>query len=104
MSLAFRDCESVPRYYSAALGSTRRLSIIELLASRARRPKELKQLLQISSPGVSRHLRILQQAGIICKATTGYGVFYRLTSKRLAAEVNSHLSSIKQQDTYSLHS
>ena len=48
-----------------ALGDPTRLSVVELLSSRPRRAGELSDGLGIPAPTMSKHLRVLLQAGIV---------------------------------------
>ena len=48
-----------------ALGDPNRRAIVELLGARARSVQELADALPISRPAVSRHLRLLKQAGLV---------------------------------------
>ncbi|MFC7621434.1 ArsR/SmtB family transcription factor [Microlunatus sp. GCM10028923] len=49
----------------AALADPARRRIVDLLGSRAYRPGELSELLGVSAPIISRHLRTLLQAGLV---------------------------------------
>jgi DNA-binding transcriptional ArsR family regulator len=62
----------------AALGDPHRRRIVELLADRSRSVGELAQELPISRPAVSRHLRLLKQAGLVREAAAGTRRIYRL--------------------------
>ena len=62
-----------------ALADGTRRRIVELLAERDRTAGELADAFQISRSGVSRHLRVLREAGLIEVARKrGTWVFYRL--------------------------
>ena len=49
----------------AALADPHRRRAVELLGERPRRAGELAQLLSLSAPAMSRHLRSLRQAGLV---------------------------------------
>ena len=49
----------------AALADPTRLRVVELLGDRARRAGELAEALETSAPAMSRHLRILLEAGVV---------------------------------------
>ena len=56
----------------AALGDATRLSIVErLLADGERSAGELQQGTGISAPAVSRHLKVLRQAGLVTRRIEG---------------------------------
>jgi predicted transcriptional regulator len=48
-----------------ALGNRHRRAIVELLADRPRSVQEIADQLPISRPAVSRHLRLLNEAGLV---------------------------------------
>lgn len=49
----------------AALAAPARRAIVDLLGRRPRWPSELADELSMSRPAMSRHLRVLRQAGVI---------------------------------------
>jgi len=67
----------------SALGDGVRLQIARLVAEAPRSTKELAQLLSLSDSAVSRHLKILEAAGIVSGHRDGYFVLYQLEAERL---------------------
>ena len=61
-----------------ALGDANRRAIVELLGSGERSVQELADALPISRPAVSRHLRLLRQAGLVVEQPRGTRHVYRL--------------------------
>src|ERR1051326_7131432 len=61
-----------------ALGDPHRRAIVELLGARERSVQELADLLPISRPAVSRHLRLLKSAGLVEEEPSGTRRIYRL--------------------------
>src|SRR5919108_3199256 len=61
-----------------ALGDPNRRAIVELLASGGRSVQELADHLPISRPAVSRHLRLLKEAGLVTEEPRGTRRIYRL--------------------------
>ncbi len=61
-----------------ALADGNRLRILRLLLDRPRCVCELQQALGISQPSVSKHLRILEEAGLVDKERSGQFIDYRL--------------------------
>jgi DNA-binding transcriptional ArsR family regulator len=61
-----------------ALGDPNRRAIVELLGSGERTVRELADLLPISRPAVSRHLRLLKDAGLVVDEARGTRRLYRL--------------------------
>ena len=68
-----------------ALGDPNRRAIVELLASRERSVGELADALPISRPAVSRHLRLLKQAGLVVEEPRGTRRVYRLHGQGVEA-------------------
>ncbi len=61
-----------------ALGDPNRRAIVELLRSGERSVGELADALPISRPAVSRHLRLLKDAGLVTDRATGTRRLYAL--------------------------
>jgi DNA-binding transcriptional ArsR family regulator len=66
-----------------ALGDETRLQIARLVAEDPRSTKELAELLSLSDSAISRHLKILEAAGLVSGRRDGYFVLYRLEPERL---------------------
>src|SRR6266540_3671717 len=61
-----------------------RRRILDLLRERARPVGELVELLGLSQPGVSRHLRLLREAGLVRVRPEGQRRWYELEPAPLA--------------------
>ena len=61
-----------------ALGDPNRRAIVQLLRARDRSVQELADALPISRPAVSRHLRLLKDAGLVADHAEGTRRLYRL--------------------------
>lgn len=74
-----------------AAGERTRLRILALLAQAELTVKDLTAILGQSQPRISRHLKLLTDAGLVDRHPEGAWVFYRLTDlgagRRLAAEL-----------------
>ena len=68
-----------------ALGDPNRRAIVELLGARARSVQELADALPISRPAVSRHLRLLKQAGLVVEEPRGTRRIYQLHDEGVGA-------------------
>jgi DNA-binding transcriptional ArsR family regulator len=68
-----------------ALGNPQRRAIVELLAVRPRAVREIADLLPISRPAVSRHLRLLSEAGLVTDEQVGARRLYRLQEQGVDA-------------------
>ena len=66
-----------------ALGDETRLQIARLVAEHPRSTKELAELLSLSDSAISRHLKILDAAGLVAGRRDGYYVLYELRPERL---------------------
>jgi DNA-binding transcriptional ArsR family regulator len=76
-----------------ALGDANRRAIVELLRSGDRSVRELADELPISRPAVSRHLRVLKQAGLVTDRAEGTRRLYRLHDEGIAA-VRDYLEQV----------
>ena len=68
-----------------ALGDRNRLAILELLARGDRPVQAIADELPISRPAVSRHLRLLKEAGLVVEEPLGTRRIYRIHDEGLAA-------------------
>jgi DNA-binding transcriptional ArsR family regulator len=62
----------------AALGDPHRRAIVQMLAGGNRSVQEMADALPISRPAVSRHLRLLKEAGLVVDRPDGTRRLYRL--------------------------
>jgi DNA-binding transcriptional ArsR family regulator len=62
----------------AALADPHRRRTVELLGQRPRRAGELAELLALSAPAMSRHLRTLRQAGLVEEASPDFDARVRV--------------------------
>jgi DNA-binding transcriptional ArsR family regulator len=69
----------------AALGDPNRRRIVELLAGGGRSVGDLAGEMPISRPAVSRHLRLLKDAGLVHEEAEGTRRIYRLHDEGAAA-------------------
>ena len=68
-----------------ALGDPNRRAILELLHGGERSVQEIADRLPISRPAVSRHLRLLKQAGLVVEHPRGTRRLYELHDEGIAA-------------------
>ena len=68
-----------------ALGDPNRRAIVELLGSGGRSVGEVADALPISRPAVSRHLRLLKEAGLVVEEPQGTRRIYRLHDQGVEA-------------------
>jgi DNA-binding transcriptional ArsR family regulator len=67
------------------LGDPSRRAIFELLARRPSSVQELTDLLPISRPAVSQHLRVLKDGGLVVSTAEGTRRIYRLNPDGVTA-------------------
>jgi DNA-binding transcriptional ArsR family regulator len=72
-----------------------RRRILDLLRERARSVGELVKLLGLSQPGVSKHLRLLREAGLVRVRRDGQRRWYELDPEPLA-ELDEWLAPYRQ--------
>ena len=68
-----------------ALGDERRRSILRLLSRGSRSVGEIADQLPISRPAVSRHLRLLKDAGLVSQHSEGTRRIYEIEGDGIAA-------------------
>jgi DNA-binding transcriptional ArsR family regulator len=68
-----------------ALGDPHRRAIVEILRGGERSVREIADELPISRPAVSRHLRLLTEAGLVTAEPTGTRRLYRLHDQGVEA-------------------
>src|ERR1700733_12123898 len=82
--MASIDSETVLGWLKAA-GEDSRLRLLALCARQELSVSDLAEVLRQSEPRVSRHLRILCEAGLLERLRQGQWVHYRLTRDAAAA-------------------
>ena len=68
-----------------ALGDANRRAIVEILGSGGRSVQEIADALPISRPAVSRHLRLLKDAGLVSDHADGTRHIYELRAEGVEA-------------------
>jgi DNA-binding transcriptional ArsR family regulator len=68
-----------------AMGDRTRRAIIERLAERPQAVGELADMLPVSQPAVSQHLKVLKAAGLVAERAAGTRRIYRLNPVGVAA-------------------
>ncbi len=74
-----------------------RLRIVALLAKGELTVSELARTLDQSQPRISRHLKLLTEAGLLIRHREGSWVFHRLAEDGPGAEVARHLNALLPQ-------
>jgi DNA-binding transcriptional ArsR family regulator len=76
-----------------ALGDPHRRRIVELLTAGGQSVRDIADALPISRPAVSRHLRLLKDAGLVVEEARGTQRIYRLHDEGVAA-VQAYLTQV----------
>lgn len=88
--LTYSDAEQILK----AIGEETRLKIISYLTIDSFCVCELVELLEMSQPSISQHLRRLRQAEIILEERRGKWVFYSLNKEHELYTLILHLTSM----------
>src|SRR5215208_2780725 len=70
-----------------AAGDETRIRLLALLQRGERTVKELTEILGQSQPRISRHLKVLAEAGLVSRSPEGSWVYYRLSDLEAEREV-----------------
>jgi ubiquinone/menaquinone biosynthesis C-methylase UbiE len=81
-----------------AAGETTRLRVLALLGQAELTVKDLTAILGQSQPRISRHLRLLTEAGLIERHPEGAWVFYRLADEQRAGRLARDLLALVDGD------
>ncbi|MYN07154.1 ArsR/SmtB family transcription factor [Pseudoduganella aquatica] len=73
-----------------ALASAPRRKILAYLAEAEMNTSELAARFEMSAPAISRHLSVLENAGLISSERRGQFVFYKLTADNVANTLTSY--------------
>ena len=79
-----------------ALGDPTRRKLIERIGRKSQRASDLCRGLPMSRPAVSRHLRVLREAGLVEAASAGREMRYRLAHPQRLVEVQQYVARISQ--------
>jgi DNA-binding transcriptional ArsR family regulator len=87
---------ALDRTFAALADPTRRM-LIERIGQKPRRAGDLSRGLTISRPAVSKHLRVLRQAGLVSAAPQGRELVYRLAAAASGIdEVRSYVERVSR--------
>lgn len=76
-----------------ALSDPNRRAIVEMLHAGDRSVREIADALPISRPAVSRHLRLLKEAGLVADTADGTRRLYRLQDEGIE-EIRAYLERV----------
>ncbi len=75
-------CDEMEKF-GKALGNACRYTIIQSLLRGRKTVSELKDIVKLSQPAVSQHLKTLKTAGLVIDERRGQEVFYSVNSEHL---------------------
>lgn len=78
-----RPRRAAPVDVYTAIADPSRRRIVELLAKRQRSVNDVAQAFDMSRPAVSKHLRVLKDAGVVADVVVGRERLYSLQPERL---------------------
>ncbi len=88
----------------AALGDPTRLRVLRLLEAEALSVGEVASVVQAPQSTISRHLKVLADAGWVVRRSEGTATFYRVILDDLAAEARPLWLAVRDQLGHSLES
>jgi ArsR family transcriptional regulator len=77
-----------------ALSSTVRRKILAFLSGSELTAGEIAERFNISKPSISKHLSVLENAGLIASERRGQYIHYRLVSDNLVNTLNGYLQEV----------
>src|SRR5215470_4834047 len=77
-----------------ALSSTVRRKILAYLSSTSLTAGEIAERFDISKPSISKHLSVLENAGLIASERRGQFIHYRLVKDNLVNTLNGYLQEV----------
>lgn len=88
-------CEQMERF-GKALGNAARYTIIQSLLKGRKTVGELTQIIKLSQPAVSQHLKTLKTAGLVIDERRGQEVFYSVNTEHLFSLLHMLSSDINR--------
>jgi DNA-binding transcriptional ArsR family regulator len=76
------------RYICEGIGDAKRLRLLYLVAEQPRNVTELTELLDVTQPTVSHHLRVLRERGLVNAERDGTSIYYSLSDPRILEAMN----------------
>lgn len=76
---------AAPEDVFRAVADPTRRAILDILAKAERSVGDLVERFDVSQPAISQHLRVLTEAGLVCRRRDGRRGIYRLTPEPLRA-------------------
>ena len=77
-----------------ALADPTRREILQILRKGETMAGEIAGHFDVSAPTISRHLGVLESAGLVASRREGVRIFYRLAPRKIALALESFLSAV----------
>jgi ArsR family transcriptional regulator len=84
----------------SALADPRRILILYAINDRSTNVTDLANMIGISQPAASRHLKILRDRGLVQATRQGTSVEYSITDQRLIDALDTLLAVLRDRLTY----
>jgi len=101
------DSQSLPQEVTemhadlcSALADPSRILLLYALAEKPRNVSELAELIGISQPGASRHLKLLRERGLVRAVRVGPAIEYSLQDLRLIEALDTLRSVLRDRIAY----
>ena len=88
--------EEITRIFKALSDSTR-FKIFFLVSRKTLCVNELVNLLQISQPAVSQHLKVLKQANLVRAERKGYWMHYSVNQRKVKTFLNELMGLLREE-------
>ena len=77
-----------------ALADPTRREILRILRGGETSAGEIVAKFSLSAPSISRHLGVLESAGLVAERRAGVRIYYRLEPKKIALALEAFLSAV----------
>ncbi len=77
-----------------ALADPTRREILRILRGGEFTAGEIGSRFRLSAPSISRHLGVLESAGLVAERREGVRIYYRLVPRKIALALESFLSAV----------
>lgn len=83
-----REVHLLHSHICEGLGDPKRVLILYFLADGPRNVSELTEMLGVSQPTVSHHLKVLRDRGLVRAEREGTSIYYSLSDRRIIEALN----------------
>lgn len=87
-AISDQEIELLHRYVCEGIGDPKRLMLLYLVSEQPRNVTELTEMLDVTQPTVSHHLKILRERGLVTSERDGTSIYYSLGDPRILEAMN----------------